>query len=137
MYRFIKSKVDFGSEYHEIIERVEIDGEILEVESTIDDHKYIKCSLDKFHKYIKDEYFTGEIGFIDSNIEEDVKKNKHIFKRIRRILEKINDSNSDMNKIIKQSKEIVRKIQKIAKTYNKFALWLSIPQIPTIFVEDK
>ena len=42
-----------------------------------------------------------------------------------------------MNKIIKQSKEIVRKIQKIAKTYNKFALWLSIPQIPTIFVEDK
>ena len=48
--------MDFGSEYHEIIERVEIDGEILEVESTIDDHKYIKCSLDKFHKYIKDEY---------------------------------------------------------------------------------
>ena len=111
-----------------------------EVENLQDELFDIKEIFKYPNDNIKDElnYIDAELMKLDdSNIEEDVKKNKHIFKRIRRILEKINDSNSDMNKIIKQSKEVVRKIQKIAKTYNKFAVWLSMPQIPSIFVEDK
>lgn len=79
----------------------------------------------------------NELMKLDDNNPDNIKENKHVFKKIGRLLEKFNDSNSDMNKILKQSKEGVKKIQKLAKVYNKFAQWLALPQVPDIFLNNE
>ena len=53
---------------------------------------------------------------------------------MRRFLEKVYDENSDYHKIISGTKEGIRLVQKVGKTYNGFAQWLALPQVPDLFL---
>lgn len=77
----------------------------------------------------------NELMKLDENDIENIREKKHILKKIRRVLEKFNDSDSDLNKILKEGKGIAKKIQKLAITYNKFAQWLGISQVPDVFIK--
>jgi len=54
--------------------------------------------------------------------------------KLRRFLKKLGDENSDLHKLISGTKKGIEYAQKLGKTYNKFAQWLALPQIPDLFL---
>ena len=53
--------------------------------------------------------------------------------KLNQFLIKMSDPNSDYNKIITGTQKGIEYALKLGKTYNKFAQWLSIPQISDLF----
>ncbi|MBC9785332.1 leucine-rich repeat domain-containing protein [Heliobacterium chlorum] len=56
--------------------------------------------------------------------------------KLRRFLSKFNDKDSELNKTIAGSKEVILMIKEVAKKYNMFAQWLALPVIPDFFLES-
>lgn len=56
------------------------------------------------------------------------------FDKIRRFLEKLDDKNSEYNKIISGTTKGIDLAQKLGKNYNKIAQWLALPQVPDLFL---
>lgn len=83
---------------------------------------------------LKNELKTIEDSLDEVSAEDDKKELKKPMSKMRRFLEKINDENSDIHKAIKATKKGVEIAQKVGKTYNKFAQWLVIPQVPDLFL---
>lgn len=54
--------------------------------------------------------------------------------KMRRFLEKLADENSGFHKAVQGAKKGVEMAQKVGKTYNKFAQWLALPQVPDLFL---
>ncbi len=54
--------------------------------------------------------------------------------KMRRFLEKVADEDSDFHAAVKGAKKGVEMAQKVGKTYNKFAQWLALPQVPELFL---
>ena len=54
--------------------------------------------------------------------------------KLGRFLKKLGDEKSDYHKLLKGTKRGVELAQKLAKTYNTFAQWLALPQIPDVFL---
>lgn len=67
---------------------------------------------------------------IDENANAPEQVEKTTFKRLKRIIEQINNPDSEWNKVVSATKKGVDFIQKIGKQYNKIAPWLAIPSIP-------
>ena len=80
----------------------------------------------------------NEIGDSLDEVNADTEKEKlnKPFNKMRRFLEKVYDENSDYHKIISGTKEGIRLVQKVGKTYNGFAKWLALPQVPELFLGD-
>ncbi len=57
--------------------------------------------------------------------------------KMRRFLEKDGDEESDLHKAIKGTKKGIEMAQKVGKTYNKFAQWLALPQVPDLLLGGK
>lgn len=72
-----------------------------------------------------------ELG-LDSKKEE---FNKPLNK-LGRFLRKVNDESSEYHKLIKGTKKGIKLAQKLGKTYNKFAQWLALPQVPDLFLGE-
>lgn len=54
--------------------------------------------------------------------------------KLARVLKDIGDENSECNKIIRGAKKSIAVVRKLGKTYNKFAQWLALPQVPDVFL---
>lgn len=54
--------------------------------------------------------------------------------KLNRFLVKLSDPNSNYNKMIKGTEKGIEYAQKLGKTYNKFAQWLVMPQVPDLFL---
>ncbi|OEU63639.1 MAG: hypothetical protein BBJ57_05215 [Desulfobacterales bacterium PC51MH44] len=83
--------------------------------------------------------YAGELEKIEDSLDEiDVHDDKSKFNKpmskMRRLLNKIADENSDIHKAVKGVKKGVEIAQKVGKTYNKFAQWLALPQVPDLFL---
>ncbi|HUU19241.1 MAG TPA: COR domain-containing protein [Sedimentisphaerales bacterium] len=70
----------------------------------------------------------------DVTPESDKEKLAKPMNKMRRFLEKIADENSDFHKAVKGAKKGIEMTQKVVKTYNKFAQWLALPQVPDLFL---
>lgn len=86
--------------------------------------------------YLKDGQLS-ELELIDKNlleVDETEKSPQNVdkvpFKRLKRIIEQINDPESDWSKTISATKKGIGYFQKLGKQYNKIAPWLAIPSIP-------
>ncbi|NIM16972.1 MAG: hypothetical protein GTO45_33810 [Candidatus Aminicenantes bacterium] len=64
------------------------------------------------------------------NLESEKKELVKPFKKVGRFLEKLGDKKSNFNKVLKGTKKGIELAQKVGKTYNKFAQWLALPQVP-------
>jgi small GTP-binding protein len=53
--------------------------------------------------------------------------------KLSRLLKDLGDENSDLHKTVARAKKAIKAAQKVARTYNKFAQWLAMPQVPVIF----
>ncbi len=73
-------------------------------------------------------------GLDEISASSEEEKMKKPFNKMRRFLEKLNDENSDYHKIISRTKEGIALAQKVGKTYNGFAQWLALPQVPELFL---
>lgn len=67
---------------------------------------------------------------VDETSKEPKKIEKTRFKRLKRLIEQVNNPESDWNKALSATKKGVGYIQKVGKQYNKIAPWLAIPSIP-------
>lgn len=54
--------------------------------------------------------------------------------KLNRFLVKLSDSDSNYNKVIKGTEKGLEYAQKLGRTYNKFAQWLAMPQVPELFL---
>lgn len=54
--------------------------------------------------------------------------------KLNRFLVKLNDPDSNYNKIIKGTEKGIELAQKLGKTYKKFAQWLAMPTVPDLFL---
>jgi small GTP-binding protein len=59
------------------------------------------------------------------------------FNKVRGFLKKLADDNSGFNKVLRGTKRGVELAQKAAETYNKFAQWLALPQVPEVLLGKK
>jgi GTPase SAR1 family protein len=66
--------------------------------------------------------------------ESDKEKLAKPMNKLNRFLKKLADENSDFHKAVRGAKKGVEMAQKIGKTYNKFAQWLALPQVPDLFL---
>ncbi len=80
-----------------------------------------------------------ELDKIQDSLDEvsadsDKEKLKKPMNKLGRFLKKLGDEKSDFNKILKGTKKGVEIAQKVGRTYNKFAQWLALPQVPEVFL---
>ncbi|HET8686317.1 MAG TPA: hypothetical protein VFM18_06595, partial [Methanosarcina sp.] len=54
--------------------------------------------------------------------------------KLNRFLVKLSDPDSNYNKVIKGTEKGIELAQKLGRTYNKFAQWLAMPQVPDLFL---
>ncbi|AKB37101.1 Leucine-rich repeat containing protein [Methanosarcina siciliae C2J] len=54
--------------------------------------------------------------------------------KLNRFLTKLSDPDSDYNKVITGTQKGIEQAQKLGRTYNKFAQWLAMPQVPDLFL---
>ncbi len=66
----------------------------------------------------------------------DMEKAAKPFNKLYRFLDKLNDPTSDYNKVITGTQKGIELAQKVGRTYNKFAQWLAMPQVPDLFLGE-
>lgn len=101
--------------------------------------------LTEFRKHISSEDFVAkELSDIDLELlrmddcgEVDSTGMKTQFKKLKRVLEDINNEESSLNQIVNGSQKAIVAAQKLASAYNDFAEWLGLPQVPKVFLQNK
>jgi small GTP-binding protein len=90
----------------------------------------------------KDPKLNKELDMIEESLDElTLKSNEkeHVkrLNKLQRLLKKLGDENSHYNKMIRGTKKGIELLQKVGSTYNKFAQWLALPQVPDVFLGNK
>ena len=84
----------------------------------------------------KTEKKLKEIGdsLDEVNANSDKEKLNKPLNKLQRFLKDLNDEKSETHKILTGTKKGVETAQKVGETYNKFAEWLALPQVPSVFL---
>ena len=98
------------------------------------DFAELKETIADVNPKLKEELNRIEDSLDDVTPESNKEKLAKPMNKMRRFLEKIADENSDFHKAVKGAKKGFEMAQKIGKTYNKFAQWLALPQVPDLFL---
>lgn len=98
-----------------------------EFDSLKDELENLNPKLDRDMEIIQD-------SLDEININSDKEKIVKPFNKLYRFLNKLADPNSDYNKVIKGTQKGIEIVQKVGRSYNKFAQWLAMPQIPDLFL---
>jgi internalin A len=86
-----------------------------------------------------DPKITSDLDKIQDSLDElspnsDREKLVKPLNKLYRFLDKLNDPDSNYNKVITGTQKGIEYAQKLGKTYNKFAQWLAMPQVPDLFL---
>ena len=97
----------------------------------------IQVEFDNLRKEIKglNHGLDSDSDKIQDSLDElstnsDPEKAVKPFNKLYRLLDKLSDPNSDYNRVITGTQKAIEYAQKVGRTYNKFAQWLAIPQVP-------
>jgi ATP-dependent DNA helicase RecG len=110
--------------------------ETTDIEITIDlpaiqfDFSELRRILGETDPALKEELNRIEDSLDELSADADKEKLKKPFNKLGRLLRKLGDENSDINKTLKDTQKGIELAKKIAGTYNKFAQWLALPQAP-------
>ncbi|MCP4582448.1 MAG: GTP-binding protein, partial [candidate division Zixibacteria bacterium] len=141
----LKSKKEYGEtilqvkqEFHQQFSQVQ------ETNITIDlkfELPQLQSSFDQFkHEAAKlDSNLAKELDNIESDLLEITPNSEQgsINKALNQLsgfLNKLDDKDSKFNKVISGADKALDYGQKLGKTYNKFAQWLALPQVPDLFL---
>lgn len=86
-----------------------------------------------------DPKIDGDLEKIQDSLDElspnsDQEKFIKPLNKLNRFLIKLSDPDSNYNKVIKGTQKGIEYAQTLGKTYNKFAQWLAMPQVPDLFL---
>jgi internalin A len=97
----------------------------------------IQVDIENLRKEIKNlnPYLDSDLDKVQDNLDElsinsDQEKAAKPFNKLYRFLDNLSDPASDYNKIITGTLKGIEYAQKVGRTYNKFAQWLGMPQVP-------
>ena len=98
-------------------------------------------NLSKEVKYLNPE-LDSDLEKIQDSLDElstssDKDRIAKPFNKLYRFLDKLSDPNSDYNKVIIGTQKGIELAQKVGRTYNKFAQWLAMPQVPDLFLGNR
>lgn len=99
-----------------------------------DDFAGLKEALANVDPRLEKELDRIEDSLDDVTPESGKEKLAKPMNKMRRFLEKVGDEDSDFHAAVKGAKKGVEMAQKVGKTYNKFAQWLALPQVPELFL---
>lgn len=110
---------------------IDIDVDLPAIQSEFDE---LKAIMSESNPDI--ERKLNEIGDSLDEVTAETEKEKLAkpLNKVRRFLEKINDEQSNYYKIVKGTRRGIEAAQKLGNTYNKFAQWLGLPQVPDLFL---
>ncbi len=116
-------KIDFDIK----IELPAIQSDFAELRESLED---VDPKLDKQLKEIED-------CLDDVNADSKPEQFNKPMNKMQRFLKKVADEDSDIHKVIQNTKNGIESAQKVGKTYNKFAQWLpALPVIPDLFLGE-
>jgi len=106
------------------IDLPQIQAEFADLRREVEDlDPKLKEEMDKIQDNLDD---------VSSNSEKE-KLNKPLNK-LGRFLKELDNPNSNYSKVIKGTEKGIEYAQKLGRTYNKFAQWLAMPQVPDLFL---
>ncbi len=105
-------------------------------------HDFFKLKDELAELAKKDPHLAEELKDITNHLDELSLKTKkkeltNPLNKMGRFLEKLGDKDSRLSKILAGTKKGIESAQKLGRTYNKFAQWLALPQLPDVIVGKK
>ncbi|WP_440955640.1 leucine-rich repeat domain-containing protein [Methanosarcina sp. Mfa9] len=101
----------------------------------------IQTNFNKLRKEIKSlsPELKSELDEIQDTLDEvnansEKERLNKPFNKLHRFLDELSDPNSEYSKVITGTQKGIELAQKVGRTYNKFAQWLAIPQVPDLFL---
>ena len=94
----------------------------------------LKGTIAHLDPELKEELDKLEDSLDEVSVNTEKEKLVKPFNKLDRFLQKLEDENSKYHKIVKGTKKGIERAQKLGKTYNKFAQWLALPQVPDLFL---
>ena len=98
------------------------------------DFSKFKREVEKFDTDLKEELEDLEKELLEITPNSEPSKINKAMNKLSIFMQKLNDDNSKFNRIIKGTKKGIELAQKLGKTYNKFAQYLTLPQVPDLFL---
>ena len=78
-----------------------------------------------------------EDALYDLTLESDKKELRKPMGKLRTFLKNLGDEDSTLRKVVDGTEKGIELAQKVGKTYNKFAKWLALPQVPDALLGEK
>ncbi|HEY3362762.1 MAG TPA: COR domain-containing protein [Methanosarcina sp.] len=94
----------------------------------------LKDELENLNSKLDSDLEKIQDSLDETSADSDKKELAKPFNKLCRFLDKLNNPGSDYNKIIKGTEKGIELAQKLGRTYNKFAQWLAMPQLPDLFL---
>jgi hypothetical protein len=94
----------------------------------------LKGELENLNPRLDSEMDKIQDSLDELSTNSDKEKVVKPFNKLYRFLDTLSDPNSDYDKIITGTQKSIELAQKVGRTYNKFAQWLAMPQVPDLFL---
>ena len=98
------------------------------------DFRKFKREAAKLDDDLKEELEDIEDDLLEITPNSEQGKITKAINKLSSFMQELGDEDSKFNKIVRGSKKAVELGQKLGKTYNKFAQWLALPQVPDLFL---
>ncbi len=114
---------------------IDIKNELPNLQRDLNDLKKLLNKIDDNATLSEIETIDAEILAIEECEPDASKIDKVPFKKLKRVLDEINNEDSILGKAVRATEKAIEAAKKLAGTYNKFAQWLALPVVPDIFVK--
>jgi len=110
---------------------IDIKIELPEIQS---DFRKFKREVGKLDDELKEELDDIEEDLLEITSYSEPGKINIAMNKLSMFMQELDDENSKFNKVVKGTKKGIELGQKLGNTYNKFAQWLAMPQVPDLFL---
>jgi len=108
----------------------------IELPAIQSDFRKFKREVSKLDEELKEELDDLEKNLLEITPTSEQSKINKAVNKLSSFMQELNDEKSKFNEIVKGTKKGIELAQKLGKTYNKFAQWLALPQVPDLFLGE-
>jgi predicted HTH transcriptional regulator len=101
------------------------------------DFSQLKDILGDADPMLKEELARIEDSLDEVSANTEKEKLKKPMNKLGRFLRKLEDEDSTINMLLSDTKKGIDLARKLGRTYNKFAQWLALPEVPELFLKEK
>ena len=111
--------------------KIELKIELPAIQS---DFSNFKREVSKLDEDLKDELKEIEDDVLEITPNSEQGKINKAMNKLSLFMQKLGDEDSKYHKLISRTQKGIDLAQKLGRTYNKFAQWLALPQVPYLFL---